>query len=565
MKVKEKVDEGRKVVVIGLDGATLDIVIPLGRKGMLPTLSSLMAKGVWGELRSTLHPVTPHAWTTFLTGKNAGKHSIYDFTAWKEHSYEMEFVNGSHRKAPTVFSILNRCGKRAGSVAVPFTYPPEEVDGFVLSGIDAPDEGARAVYPESLFHEIKRNVGPYHIHLGSPVGRRRDDSAYIKDILTEDENRTEIGLYLMKKHSTDLFMIVYNNIDRIQHQTLSQGVSEELRSETVMSPDAELVATVYKETDEKVGRIISQVDEDTLVMIMSDHGAGPIRKVFFLDTWLENNGWLAHTKTAKRSLCRSVQGVRFLSKRFLPRWGKNLIKGRMSGLRDRIESYLAFSGIDWDRTKAYGFGMYGNVCINLRGREPGGVVEPGSEYEDLRGEIAERLENLRDPETGDAIVERGLRREEIYEGPYVDKAPDLLIRWRDYSYYTSVRPDPGADGVFGPCQNIDSSEYKHVGTHRMEGVFMAAGAGVREGMCIEGAHIGDLAPTLLYFLGQPVLADMDGRVLREMFTEGFWAQNRLTFREPLADDDDVSRPSVPYSPAEASRVHERLKGLGYIG
>ncbi|MFQ6092049.1 MAG: alkaline phosphatase family protein, partial [bacterium] len=410
----------------------------------------------------------------------------------------------------------------------------------------------------------RRNVGPYHIHLASPVGRRRDDRRYLRDILAEDENRTELGLYLMRRHPTDLFMVVYNNIDRIQHQTLSRSVSEELQSRTLRSPEAELVAKVYEETDAKVGRILSQIDEDTLLMIMSDHGAGPMEKVFFLNRWLEENGWLAFKEPSKKSLYHSVRKARTLSKRFLPRWGKNLIKSRIPGLRDRIESYLAFSEVDWERTKAYGFGMYGNIRINLRGREPGGIVEPGSEYEALRSKIGERLESLRDPDLDDKVVDRVVKREQIYHGPYVDRAPDLLVQWKGYSYYTSVRSDPTRHGLFGPCDHIDSSEYRHVGTHRLEGIFMAAGGGIREGGRIEGTEIGDLAPTLLYFLGQPVPRDMDGRVLKEMFTPDFWAQNRLKLCEPLPDDDESSRPSVPYPQAEASQVCQRLKGLGYL-
>ena len=434
----------------------------------------------------------------------------------------------------------------------------------MLSGIDAPSEDGRAVYPESLFQELKHNIGNYYIHLASPVGRRKDEQRYLKDILSEDENRTEITRYLLGKYPTDLFIVVYNNIDRVQHQTLTHSILGEIRSGTFKSPEARLLVEVYKETDEKVGQILSQFDEDTLCIIMSDHGAGPIQKVFYLNRWLERNGWLAYRSRGMESFYRSIQKARTLSKRVFPRWGKNFIKSKIPGLRDRVESYLSFSDIDWSQTKAYGFGTYGNIYMNLRGREPKGVVDPGTEYEELRDEIREKLEELRDPDTNEILIEKVLKREDVYHGPHVKKAPDLLIKWKDYSYYTSVGLEADAGGLFGPCQNIDSSEYQHLGTHRLEGIFMAKGSGIGRGSRIVGAEIADIAPTLLYYFNQPIPKDMDGKVLKDIFTPDFWTQNSLRTSETSLLEENVSEPHVPYSRSEAAEVYQRLKGLGYI-
>lgn len=551
----------KKVVVIGLDGATFDVIRPLVEKGRLPNLARIMEDGVHGELGSTIHPITPQAWTSFLTGKKAGKHGIFDFSRRKKDSYDIEFVNASVRKAESIFAILSRAGKKVGAIGIPFTFPPEKVNGFMLSGMDSPGEDARAFYPEPLYDEIKRKFGHYHIHLASPVGRRIDQAKFWKDIKTEDENRTKISRYLMKRYPCDLFMTVYNNTDRVAHQHLSEEVFKKIQQGSVVE-DEDLLVKTYENTDAHVGALLSEMDEGTSVIIMSDHGSGPIRRVFFLNRWLEENGFLAYRKEKQDPVKSAVRQARFLAKRFLPRSAKNFIEARFGGVRDKVESMLSFSDIEWEKTKAYGFGMYGNIYVNLKGREPKGVVEPGRQYEDLCDQIIEKLNSLTDPDTGEKIVEKVYRREDLYDGSHVEDAPDLLIGWKDYAYYTSVTLGKEKGEIFGPHMNIDCSEYKHVGTHRLNGVFMAMGGKIKTGSEISDAGICDVAPTILYMLGEAIPDDMDGRVLTEIFEEEFCRDNppRYGRSGQVATADEV----VAYSDEESRKVAERLKGLGYL-
>lgn len=355
----------RRVVVIGLDGATFDVIKPLASKGRLPNLAQIMEQGVHGELKSTIHPITPQAWTSFLTGKKAGKHGIFDFSRRKKDSYDIEFVNASLRRAESIFSILSGAGKKVGAIAIPFTFPPEKVNGFMLSGMDAPGEDGRAVYPDSLYDEIRKKFGHYHIHLASPVGRRIDQAKFWNDIKTEDENRTQISRYLMRRYPCDLFMTVYNNTDRVAHQHLSEEVFKKIQEGSLVE-DEDLLVKTYENTDAHVGALLSEMDGDTSVIIMSDHGSGPIKRVFFLNRWLEEKGFLAYRKEKQDPVKSAVRQARFLAKRFLPRSAKNFIEARFGGVRDKVESMLSFSDIEWEKTKAYGFGMYGNIYVNLK-------------------------------------------------------------------------------------------------------------------------------------------------------------------------------------------------------
>ncbi len=309
---------GTRIVVIGLDGATFDVIDPLVRRGWLPNIERLMRGGVRAALRSTIHPITPQAWSTFLTGKNAGKHAVFDFTRRKADSYDIEFVNAGRRRSGSVLRYLSERGVNVGAVAVPFTYPPEEVKGFMLSGFDAPAEDERAVHPPALYRDIRSKFGQYYIHLASPVGRENDLEKFWRDIQIEDANRTDVALYLMERSPCDLFMVVYNNTDRVQHQYLTYDLLEAFaRSDGDKALAEDLVVKTYRSADREVGRILEAVDRlggDTMVILMSDHGSGPIRRVFRLNRWLEERGLLRYRESSHAAL-NVLETARRMAKR----------------------------------------------------------------------------------------------------------------------------------------------------------------------------------------------------------------------------------------------------------
>lgn len=553
-----------KIVVIGLDGATFDVITPLVEKGLLPNIARLIREGVHGELSSTVHPITPQAWSSFLTGMNAGKHGIFDFSKRREGTYDLEFINASYRKGESIFQYLSRHNARVGAIAVPFTFPPEPVNGFMLSGMDAPAEDERAVYPKDLYEEIRNRFGNYYIHLASPVGRSNDKNRFWQDIQAEDKNRTDISTFLMEHHPCDLFMTTYNNTDRVQHQYLTYEFLGALNNGDESVIRKNLITKTYKNVDRELGRILDKTGDDTTVIIMSDHGSGPIRKLFFLNRWLEQNGLLKYREsgTSDRLGFQMIEKARYLSKRFLPRRMKGFIKGALPQLRDKVESYRFFSDIDWKSTVAYGFGMYGNIYINLKGREPHGIVA-AEDFNRISEEIIEKLSDLKDPDTGETLIEKVYTRDELYKGPCVQNAPDLLIRWRDYSYYTSNNPGREKGSCFGHTQRIDSSGFEHAGTHRINGIFIASGNIVKQGQSVQGAHVTDIAPTILYALGRPVPAEMDGKVLQIIFTDDFLKENTPEYSAAETRRSEESR-HVDYNEKESKDVEERLKGLGYL-
>jgi predicted AlkP superfamily phosphohydrolase/phosphomutase len=216
--------------------------------------------------------------------------------------------------------------------------------------------------------------------------------------------------------------------------------------------------------------------------------------------------------------------------------------------------FLSWRDIDWTKTKAYSFGNVGQVFINLRGREPQGIVEPGEEYEELREQIISMLAELRDPETGIQVIEHIYRREEVYSGEQANELPDIVMLPLNMEY--------GATGLSAFVSNrVVAPSFAYSGSHRMEGVFMLSGHGVRPGLVVEGAQIVDVAPTILHLLGLPVPTDMDGRVLTEALDERFLASRLVEYSDEAAIPGPVGR---GLSEEEAQEVTERLRGLGYV-
>ena len=546
----------QRVAVIGLDGATFDLIEPGVESGELPTFRRLMEQGAYGRLRSTIHPLSPQAWTTFMTGKNAGKHGVFDFLVKKPGSYRFALTHGGHRRGATLWKLLSRAGKRCLVINVPFTYPPEPVKGVMISGFDAPRADRSLSAPPEAYEGLVRALGEYCLHQMYPIGWRRAEYQAILE--WEIANRVRAARHFIEGGSWDFFMLVINATDLAQHLFWAEW-------EDPFSPYHDLIPNVYRAVDRALEQLWELLGHDTTLLVISDHGAGPIRRVVHLNRWLCDQGWLTYhdgRSLAHRGeyvLSKGLDFARQGLKQHLPRGLKDWLKGRIPRLREGVESRLFTSGVDWTRTRAFAGGKYGNIYLNVRGREPQGIVEPGREYERLCEEIEQALYALSDPDTGAPIVECVHRREALYWGPWVHLAPDLLIQWREYAYLTSEAYLQREGELFtGPQVEDGTTEFVHSGTHRLEGILLATGPGIRPGP-IPGARLMDLAPTILHAFGLPVPADMDGAVLGEVLTTDRPVQY---VGVEAGEAEGVS--SFDYTEAERMEIAERLRHLGYM-
>jgi predicted AlkP superfamily phosphohydrolase/phosphomutase len=307
----------------------------------------------------------------------------------------------------------------------------------------------------------------------------------------------------MSRHPTDLFAVVFTATDHVQHLFWADMERGE-------GAAAEMILQTYREVDAMMGRLLEAAGPQADTIVMSDHGAGLLRRVFYLDQWLVDHGWLFRPGARRAARAR---GARRLLKRLLPRRTRLYLRSRSPWLREKGRGLGESSQVDWSRTTAYSEGMYGNIFVNLKGREPEGAIAPGAEYDRVLARLTDELLKLRDPTTGDAVVSRVFRKDELYSGPYTDLAPDLLIGWRDYAYFTSKRAESHGGAWFGEELMIEAADYPHTGTHRIEGTLIMAGPAFKQGVC-QPASLVDLAPTIFALLGIPVPGHMEGRPLR---------------------------------------------------
>ena len=567
--------KNHKVVVIGLDGGTFDLIKPWVEEGSLPNLARIMAQGSHGTLMSVIPPLTTPAWASFITGKNPGKHGIFDFAERRENSYDIQWVTASSRNGKSLWKYINEGGLKVGVINIPNNYPLEEVDGFMIAWMDAPGSRHDFAYPRSIISEVNEQVGRYIITI-LDWKENEDLVRFDANLHRMIDNRAKVVSYLMQKKPWDFFAVLFSATDIAQHCFWSYMDP----SHPEYDPDdagqfANTIKRVYQHVDAVVGDIEKKLDDDTTLILMSDHGAGPLRSVVHLNRWLEEQGFLKFKAGPTAGLsgnCGSIasflgtkvirEGLSFL-KRNLSQDMRSRLKKIFPGMRDKMEGVLFSSLFDWAGTQAYSLGSYGNIYVNLKGREPDGVVEPGMAYETLRNEIMARLLELRDPTTGRKVVSAVYRREELYSGSFLSNAADLVVIWSDEGYHSVQRFGSREDSVFSSELNFHLTNIRFTGHHRLNGIFAIKGPGIRQGAEIQDASIVDLAPTILHVLGLPVPEEMDGRVLNAVFSAEYLDQNPVRY-EAISDDNDLICRAGGYDEEESDRIAERLKSLGYI-
>jgi predicted AlkP superfamily phosphohydrolase/phosphomutase len=324
----------------------------------------------------------------------------------------------------------------------------------------------------------------------------------------------------------------------------------------------ERILAFHRKVDADIGRLLSGLDPDTLVIVMSDHGFGPVHSFFLTNNWLTRLGLLRFKRSAGTASKQVLFRMGFTPLRMF-RIAKALGMGKLrkkvrfqqkAGLLNRI--FLSFDDVDWARTKAFSMGSFGQVYINLAGARPQGVVQPGQEYEELKEWIAREALALCDPRTGEPLIERVYRREEIYSGPYMDRMPDLIVQPRGWEYMAFGHADFGSNRLVESIIGLS-------GHHRPDGVLILAGDGVRSGFRLEGASILDLAPTILHALGAAVPDELDGRVLGEAFEASSPLARPVVHSQVNVYKDKAAQPDL--SQDEMEEVQQKLRGWGYAG
>ena len=545
--------EGTKILIIGIDGGTWAMLDHYVAEGHAPVLRGLIERGVTGELRSTVPPLTSAAWTSLQTGKSPGRHGVFGFSL---PSITRGFVNSTSIRGGTIWQYLSELGHTVGLVNVPVTYPPYPVNGFMITCLLTPPGSPNFTYPPELARELEGYRIDVRIQ-NNAYGFLRADQAVDADRFWADlhdvtARRTEAATRLLRERRPDVYMVTYTGMDRIQHlywssvDPKSPGFSEENRHvrETIR---------YLRALDQAIEGYLAEAP-GAQVFFASDHGfrAHPTLK-FHANVLLKRIGLLR--TVAERGVAASQSLLRSVLADPLVRRVKTFLKRVAPEKAQQLKAALA-TPIDWKQTKAFGVQMYtpfGGIRVNLAGREPGGIVAPGGEYEALRSAIIDALRPLRDGE-GRAVIRNAWRREDVFPEGVAEQIPDVIFE---------VSPEfiPSTHFFDRPSVVTPLVVKSLTGVHAMDGIFLAAGPGVRRGERITGAEIIDLAPTILYALGRPIPSDMDGKVLLGAFTDEWNATHGIRRVEAAGGP---AREEYQYSEEEQKVIEERLEALGYF-
>jgi predicted AlkP superfamily phosphohydrolase/phosphomutase len=559
-----------KVLIIGLDGATFDLIDPWVEQGKLPVLAQSMKEGTRSTLQSTPLSNSAQAWSSFITGKNPGKHGIYDFFEPLGDSYGVRFLNASFRKGKSLWRLVNDAGKKVGIMNVPMTYPSEAVNGFLIPGLDSPGIDNNFAYPTGIMEEINRQVGEYILEAGIwGYIRRGKPGKALRKLLQMVKTRTATAKYLMETKDWDLFMVVYTAIDKAQHHFWKY--IDPARPEFHTKPYSSAILQVYQEIDKGIGELLALAGKASIV-IMSDHGAGPSsRRTMYINRWLHKEGLLHFQNSGgisgqlgrlKYSLLKRTNNQ---IKKLFPRKTKEMMLRLFPRLRDRVDSVLFLPGIDWSRTVAYSRENHPAIFINTAGREAKGIIEPGEQYENIRDQIIENLKKLRCRDTGQRIVGGIFKREEIYHGPELFRAPDIIFQWNQFLH---VHRPSGNSFTKDFLETLDDkalleseAKVRPSGIHRDHGICIILGDHVKKNMCIGGIEICDITPTTLYLLGTQIPDDMDGKLIQDAIEGDYLKQNPFQ-TVPASGWEELNQ--WHFGLDEAKAIEKRLRGLGYI-
>lgn len=508
-------------------------------EGRLPNLVALAAQGAVMPLEGVVPPITYPAWTTCVTGVNPGRHGIVDFTEVISGRYALRFLNSADRKAPALWNILSGAGRRVCVLGVPGAYPPEPVNGILMAGFDSPVADAidrSFVYPPTAYPRVKDwRFAEFQEHRITP--------RWYGDALASLERKIAvkeaIALDLLASEPWDFFMVVFGEADTASHHFWPlEDVNSPRHHPAQAGPDHP-IRRVYERLDAVVGRLVRHSDSETLVLAVSDHGFGGADiRALHINNALADSGWLRYGRTGDSLLKRAAL-------RWAPVRGRGRMFRTFRKYAEAAESRSRFGGIDWRGTRAWSeeLDYFPSVRVNLAGREPEGIVPPQA-YDRIVHELCALLETL--PGVAGAVP-----RAQLYEGPYADRAPDIILElaWEGgYRFSCTRRRGGPALEALPPERHAGGKEAGCSGVHRNP-AFLAANRPVAG----KRPRLLDIAPTVLDYLG------VSGPPM-----EGVSLVTGNGLEKAPPPGDWTPPPEMAYTKKQEEMLEERMRLLGYF-
>jgi predicted AlkP superfamily phosphohydrolase/phosphomutase len=533
-----------KTVIIGLDGATFDIITPLAKAGNLPVLARLMREGSSAPLRSTILPNSFPGWSSCTTGTSEGMHGVFSPFIKNPTDYAVRAMSGRDIMTRHVWDVLGEQQGRSIVINVPTAYPPEPLNGLMITGMLTPSMNSDWTYPATLKQEILKAIPEYIIE----PQRNPDKHARAREFRQATQMHERAVHYLMENNEWDFLMIVFSVLDRAQHDFWSDMDTSHPRHNP-QTPDEfrDFIPQTYKQLDAAIGRLLEKLPADCRVFIVSDHGFCSELYEVRVNELLASAGLLKFKSSALR---RSRAQVKSLKEKISRRLSLKQLKG--NSLERKVQTGGAFlEEIDWSRTRCY-FAQDKGIWVNLKGRESSGCVSE-SDFDSVVEEARDCLVNLISPFDGIRVFEKVLRREEAFNGLYTHRLPDLVMVPARDEYVYNERPSYGDTIV-----PADST----TGTHSKDGIFIAWGSGIQSNANFHlQPNLRDIGTTALASLDCSLTEDADGRVIDEVFSEPI---NLKRQGSSYRQSDSQSNHESVYKTEEEAELRERMRALGYI-
>jgi len=553
-----------QVVILGLDGADFGVFEREIDAGNMPAFKQLLQQAVTAPLLSTVPPLTFPAWASFATGMNPGRHGIFDFSEKEPGTYEIRFVNSTWVKSPAFWQYCGRQGGRVCVLGVPLTYPPEHVNGILISGFDAPGVGGGklsrdSVYPAEFFDIFMREFPDYWLG-ANVVGLGMDYEKIGQRILDVLKTRLDAILWLYKREKWDCFVAVVGETDAVCHYfwRFYDRLSPFYDPQKAIL--GRFISKVYGLVDNFLNEFMDILHDDATVIFVSDHGMGPVGNTMLrLNSLLAEAGFLKF-KT-NNTIAKTLELVKKIGLRYVPPAVKRAIF-RHTDIVNRIEGHLRFAGFDWARTLVYSeeSPQFPSLRFNLKNREPEGALEEQDRYR-VGCEVKNLLKELK-AEDGTPVVRQVYLREEIYAGRYVEKAPDILIEW-NYDLPSGpplfLRSQPDSLSLAKADKLSEEFLLNRSACHRPEGIFVASGRKVKNAVSALKfkPSLTDIAPTVLSLLECREVPVFDGRPLKEVFDMDVRSVNR-------EGEDAAVYKREQMSEEQEEEIKKKLRSLGYL-
>ena len=494
-----------KVLVVSFDGGVWSNLLPLANSGIMPNLKNLIESGAHANLESTIPPVTPPAWTAFMTGCHPGKSGVFDFYEYQEGTYKPTLTTSKSIQVPTLWKVLSDSGVKVGIVDVPINYPPPEVNGFIVSGWERPSNKKVFTYPPELGNKLIDKLGDYPICLRTFDRQGTKDVDFLNSLIEITQKVGDAALWLLETEPTDFFMVHFQTTDIIQHSFWNQIATLDFNS---TDPVLKKIWDFYKVLDKYLGQLIERVSSEGTFFLVSDHGFGSVKRRLAMNVWLMENGYLKLKQDIGTQIRTSVKStaIKMVNKvDALARLKTRIKQKNEEGSEQRvIVPRAAYDPINYKETTAFsGIGtVYGTVQLNLIGRESEGAVT-SQEAENLKTEIIQKLVNVKDPISGEPFIKAVYRKEEIFNGPALNKIPDLIvIPYLGFYLFSGT----GEKELFHEAHSLSS------GNHVSEGIVAIKGQETSK-IDLSSAKIVDMVPTIMSIFNLKPLKHIDGKNL----------------------------------------------------